>query len=126
MADESTGTKRGRGRPAGSRNKRTGAHRSRSAARASGPTHASTPARARGRTTLDEQPGGLTASLRAAVASEMKPCPHCGAEPRNKGKIAEAIGVSQMTLRKFVNGDGSVSSGALDRIYSYVNREKQA
>lgn len=126
MPDESTSTlpeqpaKRGRGRPKGSRNKRTGmARRAPHAARASGPTHST-----RRRTTLDPVPGGLTASLREAVASQMQPCPHCGAEPRNKGRIAQEIGISQMTLRKFVR-DGQVSGPALDRIYAYVNKGKQ-
>ena len=123
MEDETTTSTpearpRGRGRPKGSRNKPRAARLTRHAARASAPTHA-TP-RQRGRTMLDEQPGGLIAQTRGKLVHMDAACPTCGHVTSNYTQQAKEMGISTMTLRKFRNG-GSVSAEALERIFTYVN-----
>lgn len=114
---ETTEAQRKRGRPKGSRNKRTSTQaRSTQGMRARGRTHS-------GVRQIEEQPGGLIAQTRAALADRMGACTCncCDHKPVNRSAIAKEIGLSSMTVRKYLEG-GSVSAGALDRIHAYLNK----
>lgn len=79
--------------------------------------------RPRGRTVLAEMPDGLMAQSRKRLAELFTECPTCHQSRGNRTETAAAIGISQMTMRKFLNG-GSVSGEALERIYSHLARIK--
>ena len=111
MTDESTPTPlhRGRGRPKGARNKGIRANAAR------------TPRTRTATVTRIEQPGGIVATLRTQLLEQVRPCPTCGNPAGNKAKIARDIGLSTMSLSKFLKG-GRVNSDTVDAIHSYLNQ----
>ena len=66
---------------------------------------------------------GFTATLRSQLAEQVKPCPHCGSPGGNKSLMAREIGVSDMTLNKFLKG-GRANSDTIDGIVTYLDKIK--
>ena len=66
-------------------------------------------------------PGGITGNLRSQLAEQVKPCPHCGSPGGNKTRMAQEIGISVMSLNKFLKG-GRVNSDTIDAVHAYVNK----
>lgn len=103
MTEETTTapSKRGRGRPKGSRNRRS-IGRKRAPVPASGSTAAS-----------------YTDELRTRLAEQVKACPTCGNPTGNKSQLARDVGLSTMSLNKFLNG-GRVNSDTVDKVHAYL------
>jgi len=66
-------------------------------------------------------PNGYTATLRAALSEQVKPCHACGHVGGNKTQMAQQIGVSVMSLNKFLKG-GRVNSDTVDAVHAYLNK----
>jgi hypothetical protein len=65
--------------------------------------------------------GGITAGLRSQLAEQVKACPCCGSTTGNKTQMAAQMGLSVMSLNKFLKG-GEVRSSTIDAIYNYLNK----
>ena len=70
-----------------------------------------------------ESPNGLVGTLRAQLAESVKECPTCHQTTGNKSLMAREMGVSIMTLNKFLDG-GEVRSSTVDAVYAYLNKSK--
>ena len=68
-------------------------------------------------------PDGLVGGLRAQLAEQVKECPTCHQTTGNKSLMAREMGVSIMTLNKFLDG-GEVRSSTVDAVYAYLNKSK--
>ena len=101
MTDE-TKPKRGRGRPRGSGDKRPRRRRKAAPVPTSGSVAAS-----------------YTDELRARLAEMVKPCSCCGAITGNKSQLARDVGLSTMSLNKFLAG-GRVNSDTVDKVHAYL------
>lgn len=77
--------------------------------------------RSRKPSTRNSAAGGITATLRAQLAEQVKPCPTCGSQGGNKSQMAREIGISIMSLNKFLRG-GRVNSDTLDAVHAYVSK----
>lgn len=68
--------------------------------------------------------GGITGQLRAQLAekaSQTHTCPTCGNQSNSKAQIARDVGISVMSLNKFLKG-GRVNSDTVDAVHAYLNR----
>ena len=77
----------------------------------------------RTRTTRTESPGGIVAQLRSQLAESVTECPCCHQPTGNKSQMAKDIGISVMTLGKFLKGQ-EVRSSTVDAVYMYLQKTK--
>jgi len=76
------------------------------------------------RTHASHGAGGIVAQLRAQLTENVKACPTCGATQGQKAKMARDLGVTPMTLNKFLKG-GRTSSDMIDKVYTYLEAQKE-
>lgn len=67
--------------------------------------------------------GGITATLRSQLAEHVKPCPTCGSAGGNKSAMSREMGISIMSLNKFLKG-GRVNSDTIDAVHTFLNKPK--
>lgn len=79
--------------------------------------------RAATRTRRTESPGGIVAQLRSQLNGRVEECPCCHQPTGNKSQMAKDIGISVMTLGKFLKGQ-EVRSSTVDAVYVYLNKSE--
>lgn len=92
------------------------------------------PARKRGRPRKGEQKveqnaqsftGNLAANLRDGLKEIVGVCETCGQWTSPISKIADEVGITPVTLAKFIRGEAGLSLASFDALYGYV-QSKQA